>query len=356
MVTTSSSQAAQIRQGQRLAKVVSVNAFVLILLAIYLLPLIYLFVNSLKSHDQLLDSKAPLWPAERVTYAYNGKNYSVMEVPTNNGLRNLVLIKPRVAYSEFIDPDNLKAGTIRWDGYWRTLQPVYRFKIEFGNYSGLWENVGFWLAAWNTFLLAVVGEIAVLSSSILVAYGFSRFRIPKGKWLFSLMMATILIPDSITLLPTFFFNLNIMGWNGTWYPLLFPLLFGNPIYIFLLRQNFKIIPREQIEAAWLDGAGPLRILTTIIVPQCIPAIVTVALLHFFYVWNEVRLSSLYLGINPQLRPLSYFVQPYFDFSFTPEKLQAAALLMLAVAVLILLIANRFFMQNMVVTGLEKKRA
>ena len=84
-----------------------------------------------------------------------------------------------------------------------------------------------------------------------------------------------------------------------------PAFFGSAIYIFLLRQNFKSIPRDLDEAAMLDGAGPLRTLISIIIPQAVPAIVTVALLHFFNTWNELRMSSLYLGIRPDLQTIAF---------------------------------------------------
>ena len=147
----------------------------------------------------------------------------------------------------------------------------------------------------------VLSEIGILLSSIAVAYGFSRFRIPGGKFLFFLLIATIVIPDSITLVPSYVIFTRILPWNGTYYPLIVPAFFGSAIYIFLLRQNFRSIPRDLDEAAMLDGAGPLRTLISIIIPQAVPAIVTVALLHFFNTWNELRMASLYLGIRPDLQ-------------------------------------------------------
>jgi multiple sugar transport system permease protein len=335
---------------------VIVNLFVILLIIVYLSPLAYLFVNSLKAHEQLLDSQAPLWPAEAEMYNYQGKNYQMFEVPTDNGIKGMALVKPHLKYSEFVDPENPDAGLIRWDGQWKNLNGIYHFKVTFSNFTSILQSTFFPPAAMNTFLLALIGEVLVLCSSISVAYGFSRFRIPGGKWLFYALIGTIMIPDSITLLPTYFLYTRFLHWNGTWYPLLVPLLFSNAVFVFLLRQNFKSIPREQDEAAMLDGAGPLRILVSIILPQSLPAVTTVALLHFFYVWNEVRISSLFLGTNSNLRPLSYIVQAYRAYGFTPEKLEAGALLMLAVPVVILLLTHRFFMQDMVVTGLEKRGA
>src|SRR6185295_13451085 len=83
----------------------------------------------------------------------------------------------------------------------------------------------------------------------------------------------------------------------SWVPLIVPHFFGSAVFIFLLRQNFLSIPRDLDEAAMLDGAGPLQILTQVILPQSIPVVMTVAMLHFFYMWNEFRISSLYMGLN-----------------------------------------------------------
>jgi multiple sugar transport system permease protein len=146
---------------------------------------------------------------------------------------------------------------------------------------------------------------------------------------------------------------RVLGWNGTYLPMLVPLFFGNAIFIFLLRQNFKSIPREMDEAAMIDGAGPLRILFSIILPQSVPVVSTVALLHFFYAWNELRMASLYLSTKQDLRTISFSVQTFQTLFFTPEMLQVGALAVLAVPVIVLFLAQRFFMQDMVVTGLEK---
>jgi len=106
--------------------------------------------------------------------------------------------------------------------------------------------------------------------------------IPGGKYLFFLSIATIMIPSNIRLVPTYFlFNGHILNWIGIWLHLIVPHFFGSAILIFLLRQNFESIPCDLDEAAMLDGAGSLRILVSVILPQSIPVVTTVALLHFF---------------------------------------------------------------------------
>ncbi len=330
-----------------------VNLVIFSLLTVYLFPLLYMFSTAMKEKQQMLDPDAPLYPAAVVQHVYEGKSYDVYTVPTEDGEKQWALINRGRTSSEFIDPQNPQAGLITWQGNWRQLKLVYKPNFIFDNFTWLWKTAKFPTAIQNTLIVAAVGEVGVLLASIAVAYGFSRFRIPGGKWLFLLLIGTILIPDSITLVPTYFVFTRLLDWNGTWYPLIVPHFFGNAIYIFLLRQNFKSIPRDLDEAAMLDGAGPLRILVSIILPQAIPAVATVALLHFFYAWNELRLASLYLGISPGLRTVSFNVQTYQSLTFTSEMLQAGALLVMIVPVVVLFVFQRFFMQDMVVTGLEK---
>jgi len=134
---------------------------------------------------------------------------------------------------------------------------------------------------------------------------------------------------------------------------LLPFFFGNAVYIFLLRQNFKSIPKELEEAALIDGAGPLRTLFSVVLPQSWPVIITVTLLHFFYIWNETRQASLYLAIRRDLSPISFGIQNYQSLGPVQNQLQASALIVMAVPVIILLISQRYFMRGVLVTGIEK---
>src|SRR5258706_15781195 len=329
------------------------NLFVFMLLAAYLAPLVYMFDTALKEPAQLQDSKSPVYPAISPLYTYEDRIHAVYYVPTDQGIKEWALITPRRTYAEFIDPQNPDAELIHWEGNWRQLNKAYLFSVGFNAFTELWNLAYIPQVINNTLIVAMISEVGVLLSSIAVAYGFSRFRIPGGKWLFFLLIGTILIPDSITLIPTYIIFTRYLGWNGSWYPLIVPHFFASAIFVFLLRQNFKSIPRDLDEAAMLDGAGPLRILFWVIIPQSVPVIATVALLHFFYIWNELRTASLYLGTRPDLRTISFQIQTAQSYSFTPEVLQAGALLLMIVPVVLLFLFQRFFMQDMVVTGLEK---
>jgi multiple sugar transport system permease protein len=346
------------------------NLVIFILLAAYLAPLLYMFVTSVKEPEQVSAGvMAPLYPATYLKYFYQGVEYPVMEVPSADDIKQWAMIKNYRTYAEFIDPQNPNEGLIHWNGNWRILKKVYVFSLTFEAFEQ-WQQANLPLGLLNTLIVIGISEVGVLATSIAVAYGFSRFRIPGGKWLFFLLIATIMIPDSITLLPTYMTYTNLLHvwlpqqsflqfpfpvpWN--WLPLIAPHFFSSAIFVFLLRQNFLSIPRDLDEAAMLDGAGPLRILIQIILPQSIPVVTTVAMLHFFYIWNEFRISSLYLGTNTNLWLLAPRLQRggTMSFNLSPEPgIQAGALVLMIVPVLVLLVFQRFFMNDMVVTGLEK---
>ena len=328
------------------------NMFAFLLVVCFLFPMSYMLVTSFKDESQFLIVGAPIWPAAVQTYSYQGSEYDVYLVPTDEGEKHWALIKPGRTESAFIDVENPQAGPILWQGQWRRLERAFDYSPDTGNFSRIWRQNKFPRLIQNTLFIAFVSEIGVLISSIAVAYGFSRFPLPGGKWLFALLIGSIMIPEKVTLIPTYALYLRL-GWIGSYLPLIAPLFFGNAIFIFLLRQNFKSIPKDMDEAAMLDGASPFRILISIILPQSYPVVVTVALLHFFYIWNETRLASLYLGTKPQLQTIAFGIQNNQTVYPTPNLLQASTLLVMAVPVIVLFLSQRIFMQKVMVTGMEK---
>ena len=330
------------------------NLLVFSILFIYLFPTLYMVAASFMESVQLRDRNAPPYPSRQVRFEYEGKEYMVYDVPMGEtGSRPLALVTPGRTSSQFVDPDNPEAGLITWEGNWRALVGVYRFHVTTNNFKILFDSLRLPQMVRNTLVVALITEIGVLFSSIIVAYGFARFPLPGGNLLFYLMIATILIPEKVTLIPTYFFFVRILGWEGSWLPVLMPFFFGNAVYIFLLRQNFKSIPKELEEAATLDGAGPIRTLFSVVLPQSWPVVITVSLLHFFYIWNETRQVSLYLSTRRDLALVFFGIQNFQSLSPVQNQLQASALLIMIVPVIVLLLAQRFFMRGVVITGMEK---
>ena len=196
-------------------------------------------------------------------------------------------------------------------------------------------------------------EIGVLISCTLVAFGFSRFRFPGRDFLFTLLISTIFLPGFVTLIPTYYVFQKI-GWVGTWLPLIVPTFFANAYDVFLLRQFFMTLPRELDEAAMIDGASPLRVLWSVIIPQSYPVLIAVTVFHIVYAWNDYFGPLIYLSTNRQAWPISVAL-PIFNglYNQQPQLIQAGALMAMVLPLILFFVAQRFFIQGIVVTGVEK---
>jgi multiple sugar transport system permease protein len=325
----------------------------LLFLSAFLVPLAFMASTALKDGSQVSDASAPLWPATPRTFTWQGAELPVFDVPTADGTRQWALVEPHREDAVFIDPAHPDAGLITWQGRWRTLHQAWQLSFRLDNFATVWNTVNFGRLLLNTFGIAILSTIGTLISSVCVAYGFSRFRIPGKNGLFLLLLATIILPFQVTLLPQYIL-FTWLGWNGTWLPLIIPHCFANAYNVFLLRQYFLSIPRELDEAAMIDGAGPFRVLRSVIAPQSVAAITAVALFHFFFAWNDFFVPYLYLASKPELQPLSIAIQQYNAlYASQPTLIQASALMTMAVPVIVFLLAQRAFMRGVVVTGVEK---
>ena len=331
----------------------SITAFAVILVTAYLSPLLYMVTTSFQQPSQVATPGAPIWPATPDTGTYEGKEYPIYAVPINGGTRNLMLIDAGRESSTFVDPADASATPIEWEGRWRTLKQSWRFSPLVDNYTTVWNQLNFPRLLTNTAGIALLSTIGAVFSSILVAYGFARFRFPGRNFFFFILLGTIILPNQVTLLPQYVI-FTWLGWNGTWLPLIVPHFFANAFNVFLLRQYFMTIPREMDESAMIDGAGPFRILRSVIVPQSIPAITAVTLFHFFWAWNDFFVPLLYLANKPELQPLSIGIQQYNAlYASQPTLIQASAVLAMAVPVVIFFLAQKAFMRGVVVTGVDK---
>jgi multiple sugar transport system permease protein len=332
----------------------SFTLFALMILTTYLSPLAYMLVTGFKSKDMLSKADAPLWPAQPAIFTYEGQAYDIYSVPTQDGkVHEWALFKKGREESLFLDPENPEAGPIQWTGRWRTLNQVWSFSLRWENFSRAWRELRMPLLLRNTLVIAVAGSVGTVLSCVAVAYGFSRFRIPGKSALFTLLVATIILPRFVTLVPTYTLFYRI-GWVGTWLPLIVPHFFANAYNVFLLRQFFMTIPRDLDEAAMIDGASPLRTLISIVLPQSLPAVIAVGLGHFIWAWNDYFEPLVYLSAARDLQPIALGIQSYNSlFSTEPHLIQASSLLGLLLPVLLFFVFQRFFMRGIAFTGVEK---
>jgi ABC-type glycerol-3-phosphate transport system permease component len=226
--------------------------------------------------------------------------------------------------------------------------------IEWGNFRQALTILPFGLYFKNTMVIASISLVAAAISSSIVAYGFARLDFPGRDALFLVMLATLMIPNHVTLVPRYIL-FNWIGLIDTIVPLVAQAFFGSPVYIFLLRQFFLTIPKEMDEAALIDGCSKWGILWRIILPQALPAIGIVAIFSFLFHWNAFLGPLIYLN-SPDKRTLalglSAFrateggVQPAWNL------LMAASLVIMLPPILIFFVAQRYFIQGIVFTGVK----
>lgn len=330
-----------------------VTSLTIAILTVFLIPMVYGIVTALKTESQFSKIKAPWWPATESQYEYQGKSYDVYKVPIDGDIKEMALVIKGRGQSQFIDPDNPEAGLIVWDGEWRPLERTWEFDPQWINFPKAWKTIKFPRLLGNTLMYASITTFGAVLSASLVAYGFARFRIPKKNVLFLLMLSTVILPGAVTLIPMYFVFLQL-GWVGTWLPLIVPAFFSWGTNVFLIRQFIMSIPRGVDEAAMVDGASPFRIFFSIIIPQSVPALTAVALFHFFYAWNDFFGPLIYLAGNPEKFPITVGLTAFnrlYAQSFS--LIQAAALITVVIPVIIFFLAQRFFMQGIVITGIEK---
>ncbi len=331
----------------------SLTLFAVMILSAFLLPLLSMVTTSLQDAGQRTTPGAPVYPASPATATYQGETYDIYRVPIDGTTRELMLVKKGRTSSVFVDPADPAQTQIAWDGAWRTLQQSWNFDPKLGNFATVWSQLNFPRLLFNTAAVAVLSTLGAVLSSALVAYGFARFRFPGKNILFVILIATIILPFQVTLIPTYAVFTKL-GWTGTWLPLIVPHFFANAFNVFLLRQYFMSIPRDLDEAAMIDGASPFRVLRSVILPLSIPAITAVMLFHFFYSWNDFFLPLLYLSGKPDLQTLPIAIQQYNALYVSqPTLIQASALMTMAVPVVVFFLAQRAFIRGVVVTGVEK---
>lgn len=327
------------------------TGFTLLVLLIFLMPLGYGISTSLKTDSQISEAGGPaVVPSSPKSFTYEGKEYDVYEVPTESGIQEWALVQKGREQSGFVDPANTQAGLIEWEGRWRTLDRVWETDIQWSNYPKAWRTIEFLKLLRNTLMYAILSTIGAVGASALVAYGFARFNFPGKNILFGIVMATIILPGAVTLIPRYTF-FNLIGWVGTWNPLIVPVYFANAYNVFLLRQFFLGIPRDLDEAATIDGAGPFRIFWSIILPNSKPALMAVILFHFFFAWNDFLEPLIYLAGHPDKNPITVGLTGFNNlYTQQTNLIQAASMISLIIPLIIFFFAQRVFLEGIQVAG------
>ena len=223
--------------------------------------------------------------------------------------------------------------------------------IQWQNFGDVFVKAPFVVWFGNTLLITGVSLVGTLFTASLVAYGFSRIQFWGRNFLFFLLLSTMMLPDVVTLIPTFIL-FSRLGWVDTFLPLIVPYFFGGtPFYIFLIRQYLTTIPFDLEEAAFIDGASTFTVFWRIILPLAKPVLGTVGLFSFLSNWNDFMRPMIYLN-SPEKKTLAVGLR-YFQSQWGTEwaLMMAAATIMIVPVLIVFFFTQRYFVKGIALSGL-----
>jgi multiple sugar transport system permease protein len=225
--------------------------------------------------------------------------------------------------------------------------------FTFDNYLQVWHEAPMALWLLNTVIVTVLATVTVTVSSALVAWGFAYFRFRGRDLLFGLVLATMMIPGAVTMIPTYLIW-DSLGMTGTLVPLWAGNIFGSAFYIFLLRQFFLGLPRDLFEAAKLDGANNWQMFRLIALPLTKPALVVTALFEFQAAWTDLMRPLIYLRDSNTFtvpRGLKALLDQFgFGGEFHWELIVTASVITTLPMIIAFFLGQRHFMEGIATTG------
>ena len=331
---------------------------------IIMIPVVWMLSTSLKGEGGVL-SMPPEWiPREPVRVEIDGRGYFLYDVTIDGQTRTLAAIKLNPEKSIFVDPTD---PTTEIYAPASAAVKTQQVKFHWENYLIVW-NYGatpFALYMFNTLIYSLVAVIGEVLSCSLVAFGFARLRAPGKNFLFVLVLATMMLPWAVLMIPQYVLFTNyipaivngLLGTNiklaDTWWPLWIPKFFGSAYLIFLIRQFYMGVPKDYDDAARIDGCGYFQTWWRIVMPMSRPVLTAVAILSFMFHWNDYMGPLIYLNSTDKL-PLSVGLARFQEsFGGTPYHLMMAAAIIAVLPLVIIFFAlNRYFVQGVVVSGVK----
>lgn len=231
----------------------------------------------------------------------------------------------------------------------RTLFPAV---AQWQNYTTAWEEANFSLYFWNSVRITLVSVAGELVFCTLAAYAFARMEFPGKNFIFTLLLATLMLPEAVTWVPNFITvswlgRLSPIPWLDNWPALTVPFM-ASAFGILILRQFFQQIPDELWDSARIDGAGHVRYLLQIVLPLSRAPLVTLALFAFIGSWNALAWPIL-VTTSTTWRPISYGLQVFLDEEQTRTHLQMAGSVITSLPIILLY----FFTQKQFTEGIAR---
>ena len=217
-------------------------------------------------------------------------------------LISLVWLTPTVGLlvSSFRPPEMVSRT-----GWWTALTPPFAFTLE--NYERVLAAYNLWPSFLNSLIVTIPATVIPLLIAAFAAYAFAWMEFPGRTALFLLVVGLLVVPLQMTLIPVLrlYTDLGLAGtFPGIW---LAHSGYGLPFAVYLLRNFIGALPREMMEAAYIDGASPMTVFFYLVLPTSVPALASLAIFQFVWVWNDLLVALIYLGGSPDVAPMTVTV-------------------------------------------------
>jgi multiple sugar transport system permease protein len=364
------------RSVQKLLGRAVASTLLLIGSAVFILPFLWMVSGSFKDLETVFEYPPSLLPMETLAVERGGKRLKLVAYePARRGPPQQALLLDQRPGQYLIAPLREWATGRRGDGAklqdtlsrpvahsptrpaaeWvaaRQVTLLRRVHFRAENYAAAWTAKPFTLFTLNTLFVTFCCILGQVLSASLVAFAFARLEWPGRNLLFFGMLATMMLPGEVTMIPNYLI-FRRLGWIDTFLPLTVPsFLGGGAFFIFLFRQFFLTLPRELDEAARVDGCSSLRIYGSVLMPLCKPIIATIAVFSFVAHWNDFLTPLIYLNSSEKFT-LALGLQ-FFRGTYETDMhlLMAASTLVLLPVIVVFFFAQKQFVKSIVLTGMK----
>ncbi len=295
-----------------------------------------------------------LYKAERAYDLADFNNWSVVtwQEPgpddKTNKIRNWILLHEVACGPQYVsDPHQIKVTielhrNSQAGAWWAKIRRNYRLALE---------HIPFWRYVATSIFLVILNLVGTLFSCSLVAYSFARLQWPGRDFCFALMLATMMIPGQVTMIP-YFLIVRSLGWYNTLYPLWVGSFFAGAFNVFLFRQFLRGIPRDLEDAAKIDGCGFWRVYWYVMLPLVKPTLAAIAIFTFMGAWNDFMGPLIYIT-DQRLYPLSLGLYAFnVEAGGSMSMMMAGSLLMTVPVIVIFFFAQKYFIQGVTLTGMK----
>ncbi len=325
----------------------------------FLIPFLWMLSTAFKSNQDVFHTPPRWLPYDNVRVEVDGEQLPLYTVQTPDGVRQLAARKIEAGMGTFVDPQN-PAEVIEVElqvGDRVQAEAVMQVSFRWQNFPdamtrGSRPGVGanFLVYFKNSLIIAFFTILGTLFANTPVAYAFARIKFPGRDVLFIFVLATMMLPYQVTMLPLYKLFNEVLGWGNSFLPLIVPAFFANAYDVFLLRQFFRTIPEEMCDAARVDGASEWQIFTRIVLPLSVPVLATVTVFTFLWAWNDFTGPLLFLN-SPDKFTMALGLRDFQgQKTMIWNQLMAASVMFTLPIIIAFFFAQKTFIQGIKLTG------